>query len=98
MRRSSGSDTATLTDREHFGFRDGISQPTIDGLGRTDAPANTIKAGEFVLGYQNEYETVHRSARRSRPRPTPGACCRSMPIAQTGTTSAATAATWSSAS
>ena len=48
-------DTATLTDREHFGFRDGISQPTIDGLGRTDVPANTIKAGEFVLGYENEY-------------------------------------------
>jgi len=47
--------TAPLTDREHFGFRDGISQPTIEGLGRTDAPANTIKAGEFVLGYKNEY-------------------------------------------
>lgn len=49
-------DTATLTDREHFGFRDGISQPTVDGLGRTDTPDNTIKAGELVLGYRNEYE------------------------------------------
>jgi Dyp-type peroxidase family len=49
-------DTAQLTDREHFGFRDGISQPTIEGLGRSDTPANTIKAGEFVLGYQNEYD------------------------------------------
>ena len=48
-------DTATLTDREPFGFRDGISQPTIPGLGREDTPANTIKAGEFVLGYENEY-------------------------------------------
>ena len=49
-------DTSTLTDREHFGFRDGISQPTVEGLGREDVPANTVKAGEFVLGYQNEYE------------------------------------------
>jgi Dyp-type peroxidase family len=49
-------DTSTLTDREHFGFRDGISQPTVEGLGRSDTPANTIKAGEFVLGYQNEYD------------------------------------------
>jgi Dyp-type peroxidase family len=48
-------DAAPLTDREHFGFRDGISQPTIDGLGRTDTSANTIAAGEFALGYQNEY-------------------------------------------
>ena len=48
-------DTAALTDREPFGFRDGISQPTIPGLGREDTPANTIKAGEFVLGYENEY-------------------------------------------
>ena len=49
-------DTSTLTDREHFGFRDGISQPTVEGLGRSNTPANTIKAGEFVLGYQNEYD------------------------------------------
>ena len=48
-------DTAPLSDREPFGFKDGISQPTIDGLGRTDTADNTIKAGEFVLGYQNEY-------------------------------------------
>jgi Dyp-type peroxidase family len=48
-------DTATLTDREPFGFRDGISQPTIPGLGREDKPDNTVKAGEFVLGYENEY-------------------------------------------
>jgi Dyp-type peroxidase family len=48
-------DTAPLSDREPFGFRDGISQPTVAGLGRTDTPANTIKAGEFVLGYENEY-------------------------------------------
>jgi Dyp-type peroxidase family len=45
-----------LDGREHFGFADGISQPTIDGLSsRVDTPPNTINAGEFILGYPNEY-------------------------------------------
>lgn len=43
-----------LHDREHFGFRDGIAQPLVEGL-RSGPPAETIKAGEFVLGYRNEY-------------------------------------------
>jgi Dyp-type peroxidase family len=41
--------------REHFGFRDGIAQPIIDGLSRTGPPENTVKPGEFVLGYENQY-------------------------------------------
>jgi Dyp-type peroxidase family len=45
---------ARLEDREHFGFHDGISQPAVEGI-RTPAPGDTIKAGEFVLGYPNEY-------------------------------------------
>jgi Dyp-type peroxidase family len=48
-------ETDQQDDREHFGFRDGISQPTIEGLARTDTAANTIRAGEFILGYQNQY-------------------------------------------
>jgi Dyp-type peroxidase family len=45
-----------LDGKEHFGFADGISQPTIDGLScRKDIPPNTIRAGEFILGYENEY-------------------------------------------
>jgi Dyp-type peroxidase family len=45
-----------LDGREHFGFADGISQPTVDGLSsRTDIPSNTIRPGEFILGYENEY-------------------------------------------
>jgi Dyp-type peroxidase family len=48
-------DTVPLTDREHFGFHDGVSQPAIEGLGRADSPSNTIRAGEFILGYPNEY-------------------------------------------
>ena len=45
-----------LGGKEHFGFADGISQPTIEGLSsRKDTPPNTIRAGEFLLGYVNEY-------------------------------------------
>src|SRR5206468_10879457 len=45
-----------LDGKEQFGFRDGISQPTIDGLSnRVDIPSNTIRPGEFILGYENEY-------------------------------------------
>jgi Dyp-type peroxidase family len=63
-----GVDTRLWDDHtEHFGFRDGISQPVIEGspteTHRAASPpvdtqygaANVIKAGEFVLGYLNEY-------------------------------------------
>jgi Dyp-type peroxidase family len=44
--------------REPFGFRDGISQPFVEGFGRpapvADAPSNAVRAGEFVLGYPNQ--------------------------------------------
>ena len=45
---------ATSDEREHFGFRDGISQPAVEGL-RAGSPDQTVKTGEFVLGYRNEY-------------------------------------------
>jgi Dyp-type peroxidase family len=58
-----------LNGKEHFGFADGISQPTIDGLSsRKDVPPNTIRAGEFILGYVNEYGQY-----TDRPRLDPGA-------------------------
>ena len=47
--------------REHFGFRDGISQPVIANTPQArrisvlDGPTGTVKAGEFVLGYINEH-------------------------------------------
>ncbi|MFE9360078.1 Dyp-type peroxidase [Streptomyces olivaceoviridis] len=58
--------TAELTDREPFGFRDGISQPLIEGLPKAALAASAagdggmggeqvVRAGEFVLGYLNEY-------------------------------------------
>jgi Dyp-type peroxidase family len=54
---------------EHFGFHDGISQPVIAGSPQHDqlasdpaksiyADANVIKAGEFLLGYLNEYDVL----------------------------------------
>lgn len=43
-------------NKEHFGFRDGISQPAIKGSGRYGLPDNTINTGEFILGYKNEYD------------------------------------------
>jgi deferrochelatase/peroxidase EfeB len=52
-------DTFKLPDRrEHFGFADGIAQPDVEGSGaksRKDGAAPAVKAGEFVLGYENEY-------------------------------------------
>lgn len=44
------------TLREHFGFADGISRPFIEGEGGEPLPGQgkPMKAGEFVLGYENE--------------------------------------------
>jgi Dyp-type peroxidase family len=42
-------------NKEHFGFRDGISQPIIKGTDRTGPSEDHINAGEFIMGYKNEY-------------------------------------------
>src|SRR5262249_20685851 len=54
-------DTSHLEAREHFGFRDGISQPRLAGLGHEASP-EAIQPGEVLLGYRNEYN-------RFTPRP-----------------------------
>jgi Dyp-type peroxidase family len=52
--------------REHFGFRDGVAQPRIAtrastpeghrrGVLRPVGEGNTVKPGEFLFGYTNEY-------------------------------------------
>jgi Dyp-type peroxidase family len=51
-------DTVDLGDHEHFGFRDGISQPVMVGSGQTESALNTIQPGEFLLGYVNEHGQV----------------------------------------
>jgi Dyp-type peroxidase family len=47
--------TVNLDGVEPFGFRDGISQPFLEGLSKTGPPEATVRAGEFLLGYPNEY-------------------------------------------
>lgn len=39
-----------IADLEHFGFRDGVSQPQIRGYD----PAGTLGPGEFVFGYERK--------------------------------------------
>ena len=47
---------APPTGKEAFGFRDGISNPAVEGSGipGTNHGEQPIKAGEFVLGYRDE--------------------------------------------
>src|SRR5262249_49491190 len=47
---------ALPTEKEPFGFRDGISHPAIEGSGvpGTNPKEKPLKAGEFVLGYRDE--------------------------------------------
>lgn len=46
-------------DREAFGFHDGISQPGIEGSYIPPKPGqDVVKAGEFILGYTNEYDML----------------------------------------
>jgi len=54
-------DTSNLGGYEQFGFKDGISQPDIDWKDELNVNSNEITyrnliaAGEFLLGYRNEY-------------------------------------------
>lgn len=54
------------TKREAFGFKDGISQPEVEGSGipGTDPRELPLKAGEFIFGYPDETGEVP-------PAPTP---------------------------
>ncbi len=47
---------ALASGREHFGFKDGIAAPAIEGSGLAGACSRErpLKAGEFVLGYGDE--------------------------------------------
>ena len=46
-------------NKEHFGFRDGISQPIIKGFSKSNIEQDKqkwINPGEFILGHINEYD------------------------------------------
>ncbi|MGH8621157.1 MAG: Dyp-type peroxidase, partial [Burkholderiales bacterium] len=46
---------------DHFGYRDRLSQPVIEGSGDTPTPGSgaLVKAGEFILGYPDETGHVY---------------------------------------
>jgi Dyp-type peroxidase family len=65
---ANGLDLAKVLDghmlkdnKEHFGFRDGISQPLIEGSGILGPKENTVATGEFIMGYKNEYNVYPQS-------------------------------------
>ncbi|MBA3393340.1 MAG: peroxidase [Deltaproteobacteria bacterium] len=51
--------------KEHFGWKDGLSTPIMEGSERAADPHEVwtfpFRAGEFVLGYRNEYEAYSES-------------------------------------
>src|SRR5579859_2377888 len=43
------------TGREHFGYRDGLGAPAVEGSGVAPLPGqDVLRAGEFILGYSDE--------------------------------------------
>jgi deferrochelatase/peroxidase EfeB len=54
MQGHSSNGSRPYEGREHFGFRDAISQPEIEGSPKQVMTQDSIKAGEFILGYHNE--------------------------------------------
>lgn len=59
--------------REHFGFKDGISQPAIAGLTRpTKHGSPPIAAGEFIVGYPDESGQISGQPAPQPPPDNPG--------------------------
>jgi Dyp-type peroxidase family len=54
---------ALPNEKEPFGFRDGISHPAIEGSGipGSNPKEQPLKAGEFVLGYEDELGGVQKT-------------------------------------
>jgi Dyp-type peroxidase family len=75
-----GSTRADLPGHEHFGFKDGISQPGIRGLDAPDDPMihpnqghagqNLLWPGEFIIGYATQIPKAKAGA--DGPNPDPG--------------------------
>jgi Dyp-type peroxidase family len=74
-----GTTRSDAPGHEHFGFKDGISQPAIRGLTESSypdsptdegAPKDVVAGGEFVVGYPRERPpAVDRDDDPLRPRP-----------------------------
>jgi Dyp-type peroxidase family len=74
-------DGMTRTDapgHEHFGFKDGISQPGIrslvasswqNGSGEDDSHQDVVAGGEFVVGYPRERPSAQEADDRLNPQP-----------------------------
>ena len=93
------SPTIYLPDRkEHFGFRDGIAQPLIEGS-RHGRPAREHGRGRRVPPRVSErLRTVHRPAAAGPGREIRAGCSPSRRTGPAGATWAGTAAIWSSGS
>jgi Dyp-type peroxidase family len=54
---------ALETEKEPFGFRDGISHPAVEGSGiaGSNPQEKPLKAGEFVLGYRDELNGIQKT-------------------------------------
>lgn len=58
---------------EHFGFKDGISQPAIAGVTTTSKHGtDTIATGEFLIGYPDQDGNVSGQSPPPGPAPQPG--------------------------
>jgi Dyp-type peroxidase family len=58
---------------EHFGFKDGISQPGIAGVTQSSKHGtDTIATGEFIVGYPDEDGNVSGQSPPQGPPPQPG--------------------------
>jgi Dyp-type peroxidase family len=57
---------------EHFGFKDGISQPGIAGLTVASKGGDPIAAGEFLIGYPDQDGLVSGQPGRQAPPPIQG--------------------------
>lgn len=54
----------SVTTKDHFSFRDGISQPTIVSSEQEDLSPSQVYAGDIVYGYRNTRGDYHLKSRR----------------------------------
>jgi Dyp-type peroxidase family len=53
-RQDGNTRPGSFKGHEHFGFKDGISQPSIRGLTTSSKGGDVIAAGEFLIGYEDQ--------------------------------------------